>query len=184
MLTITVVGDEMYDDVEAKFYDPVLAVLELEHSLVSLSKWESKWEKPFLADEEKTTEETLGYIVAMCMTPNISPEVFHRVSDAQLSQINTYINAKMTATTMRETQGPPAKGRAPREVITAELLYYWMISLNIPFECENWHLNRLITLIKVCSFKQQPAKKENPKAIAARNRALNAERRAQLKTAG
>lgn len=179
MLKLIVSGGEVFDEETSMFVELDEVVLELEHSLVSLSKWESTWEKPFLGNDKKTLEQTLGYIQAMTLTPDVPPEVFHRLTNAHLEQVNKYIEAKQTATWFRDTPGPPS-----REVITTELIYYWMVQLNIPFECQHWHLNRLFTLIKVCNQKNNPPKKMNRRDLAERNRRLNAERKAQMNTKG
>lgn len=180
MLEITVPGIESFDERTNEFVEIDSQVLHLEHSLVSLSKWESEWEIPFLAKEEKTEEQTLSYIKIMTVEDNVPPEIYSRLSDENFRQINEYISAKMTATWFTE----PKNQKQSRETITAELIYYWMISMNIPFECQHWHLSRLITLIKVCGQKNQPQKKMKRNEILERNRQLNAERKAKLKTTG
>lgn len=179
MLKITVPGEELFDDEKQEFIRREGFDLELEHSLVSLSKWESILEKPFLAPGDKTDEETFIYVECMITTPIFPPDICSRLSDENLEQINQYVGSKQTATWFRETPG--GKGN---EVITAEVIYYWLTVFKIPFECENWHLNRLFTLIKVCNLKQQPPQKMSRSALAARNRELNAMRRAQLGTSG
>jgi hypothetical protein len=180
MLTIIVPGIELYDEFQEEFTTADGFTLELEHSLVSLSKWESIFEKPFLGIDEKTTEEVFGYIKAMTLTPNVPEEVFNRLSQENLADINRYIDAKMSATWFNDAPNAPRT----REVITSELIYYWMIAFNIPVEFENWHLNRLFTLIKVCNVKSSKPKKMTRGEVAARNRELNAQRKAQLGTQG
>lgn len=180
MLTIIVPGVEMYDEQTEKFVTHGDTTLVLEHSLVSLSKWESIHEKPFLDKADKSTEETLSYIKVMTVTRNVPDKVYERLSEDNIREINEYIDAKMTATWFSDAPGAPKS----KEIITAELIYYWMITFEIPFECEKWHLNRLFTLIRVCNVKQAKPKKMSRSEIAARNRELNARRKAELGTKG
>jgi len=180
VLKLTILGDEHFDDETSLFVTRGDVILELEHSLVSLSKWEASFEKPFLGKDEKTDEETFGYILAMLQTPDVPPEVFSRITAENIQEINNYIDSKMSATWFKEAKGMSTS----REVITAELVYYWMIALNIPLEWERRHLNQLFTLIKVLNEKNQPEKKLSKAEIAARNRALNAQRKEQHNTSG
>lgn len=181
MLTINVVLEEDYDEERNLFIPRSEYTLQLEHSLATLSKWESKWEKPFLSSEDKTTEETVWYIKVMTMTPDVPPEVFSRISNSNLIEINKYIESKMSATTFNEHANTRSSSS---EVVTSEVIYYMMGQLNIPFECENWHLNRLIALIKVCNLKNAPQKKMSPREAAERTRMLNDHRRDKYNTNG
>jgi hypothetical protein len=179
MLAITVVFEEAYDEAKQKFVVTKGVDIELEHSLVSVSKWESRFEKPFLSNSDKTDEEMLFYIECMFQTEKFPGGVFSKFSQKNVDQINEYINAKMTATWFATSAAKPN-----REIITAELVYYWMIALNIPFECQHWHFNRLMTLIKVCNEKNAPPKKVSHREAMERQRELNAQRRAQMGSKG
>lgn len=176
MLSITIPDTETYDEVKNEFNTFPEVTLLLEHSLSSISKWESKWKKVFCDTYEKTKEESLDYIRCM-ITNNDDPDVIHFLTHKNINDINKYIDDSMTATWFKEE----AQDKPSKEKITAELIYYWMLQSSIPLECEHWHFNRLITLIKVCSVKNQPEKKRSPKEIAASHAATNAERRAQAK---
>lgn len=179
MLRLIVPEKELYDERTGLFVRTKKQVLQLEHSLVSLSKWESKWHKPFLSKNEKSGEEMLDYIRCMTITQNVPDEVYFALDTNELMKINNYLNDSMTATTITKQQG---KSRG--EIITSEIIYYWMISLQIPFECEKWNLNRLLTLIEVCNIKNSPGKKMSKSEIMRRNRTLNAARKQQMHTRG
>lgn len=180
MLQITIPSAELWDERNQEFIYTKEQTLRLEHSLVSLSKWESKWCKPFLTKKEKTYEETIDYIKCMTLTQNANPYAYLCITNENIKQINDYIDAPMTATTIYEE----TNGKVNREQITAELIYYWMIALNIPFECQKWHLNRLLTLIRVCDIKNRPPKKRSMKEIMRRHAAINAANKKKFNTKG
>lgn len=179
MIQITIPEREYWDEVKEEFVYSKSQILQLEHSLVSLSKWESEYCKPFLSREQKTYGETIDYVKCMTITQNIDPKVYDDLTDENMEEIKRYIESPMTATVISDDK----KGGV-REQPTAELIYYWMIALNIPFECQKWHLNRLLTLIRVCSIKNQPPKKRSSREIMSRNSALNAARRKKYNTRG
>lgn len=181
MLTLIVPGIDLFDEDTQEFTTKESFSLELEHSLVSLSKWESKFEKPFLDTKEKTEEESLYYIKCMILTPEYPPNVFDRFTPDNFQEINQYIEAKMTATTFQENN---RRSTPAREIITSELVYYWMVTFNVPMECQYWHLNRLFTLLKVFSLKNSKPEKVSRRELLARNRELNAKRKAELGTTG
>lgn len=179
MLQIVIPDRECWDESRNEFVTTKGQTLQLEHSLVSISKWESKWNKSFIFTREKTPEETLDYVKCMTITQNVKPEVYRQLTKDDYDRILGYIDAPMTATTF-----PKSNDRPSNEVITSELIYYWMFSLNIPMECQKWHLNRLLTLIRVCNVKNQPAKKMSKRDIMSRNAALNAARRKRYNSKG
>lgn len=180
MLQITIPAAELWDEEKQEFVYTKKQTLKLEHSLVSLSKWESKWHKPFITNQAKTIEETIDYIKCMTITQNVEPIIYKCITNANIMEVNAYIDNPMTATTFSNVN----KSGPNREVITSELIYYWMVALNIPFECQKWHLNRLLTLIRVCDIKNQPPKKMKKGEIMSRNAALNAARKKRLNTKG
>lgn len=171
---------EKWDEEKEEFIEPKTVTLQLEHSLISLSKWESKWCKAFLSQKEFTPEEILDYIKCMTTTPNVKPEVYEHLTQMNVDTIVKYIYAPMTATVVREPRGP---GR-DHDVVTSELIYHWMIEMQIPFECQRWHLNRLMTLVKVRIAKTTPPKRMSKSEIMRRNSELNALRRAQSHSKG
>lgn len=179
MLKIFVPSGELFDERTERFITVNGRELQLEHSLVSISKWESKWKKPFLSNTAKSREETIDYIRCMTISQNVDPNVFLGLTDANIDAVNHYIDDPMTATTFKNSQKKPN-----RQIITSEIIYYWMISLEIPMECQKWHLNRLLTLIRVCDEKNQPGRKKSRKDIIAENRALNQMRRARTGSRG
>ena len=171
---------EGWDEARQEFVKPEVKTLQLEHSLVSLSKWESKWCKPFLSKDEKTAEETIDYIKCMTITQNVDPDVYNHLTPENIIAVNKYIEAPMTATTFGEDKS----AKTNREIITAEIIYYWMIAQNIPMKCEKWHLNRLLALVRVCNIKNAPPQKHSKGDIMRRNAALNEARRKQFNSRG
>lgn len=181
MLVIQVGVTEVFDETTSEFIRTGGYRLELEHSLASLSKWESEFEKPFLGKTDKTSDEMMAYVQAMVLTENPPGDFLEKLSTDNIEEINAYINKKMTATWFHvDPGGPPSTG-----IITAELIYYWMTQMQIPFiPCETWHLNRLFTLIRVSEIKQAKPKRMSRDQILARNRELNARRKAEMGTKG
>jgi hypothetical protein len=180
MLTITVLGQELYNEETGEFFTKDDVVLNLEHSLVSLSKWESIWEVPFLGKGERTPEQLFSYVECMCLHAVSSPDVFTSLSSDNLEAINKYLDSKQSATTISEV----SKASSNREIITSELIYYWMVNYNIPSEYQYWNLNRLFNLIRIAGVKNTKPKKMSRSEMAARNRELNAQRRQQMGTSG
>lgn len=180
MLKIVIEGEEFYNEEEKTFETINDVHLELEHSLVSVSKWESIYEKPFLTPGVKSSEEIFDYIKAMVLTPNVDLDVLYTCSQKNLDKIQQYIDSNQSATTF----GVMPERRGPGEIITSELIYYWIVSFNIPFECQYWHLNRLFSLIRICNIKNSKPKRMSRNEIAQRNRELNAQRRERLGTSG
>lgn len=179
MLTINLPGREYYDEAANRFITTKPLTLRLEHSLISISKWESKWHKPFLGTERKTREEELDYIRCMSLDKIQDSTVLLGLSASDFEAIRTYLEDSMTATTFHNKQKSGKHG-----IVTSEIIYYWMTELNIPFECEKWNLNRLLTLIRVCDLKKSPGKKMKRRDALAQQRSLNAARRAKSGSRG
>mgnify|MGYP003586800871 FL=1 len=180
MLKIETPETELWDEYNQRFILVKKQTLFLEHSLISLSRWESNWEKPFLKrNDKKTLVETIDYVRCMTINNNVDPNVYRVLTADNINAINAYVNAKKTATIVYED-----KHRSTGETVTSELIYYWMVSLGIPFECQKWHLNRLLTLIRVCNVKNSPGKKMGRNALLNRYASLNKKRREAMHSNG
>lgn len=180
MLRITIPSTEVYDEKTNRFFYTKETTLTLEHSLVSLSKWESRWKKPFLTKDDKTVVEIIDYIKCMTLTQNVNPTIYNFLTQENIDRVIAYIGDTMTATWFSKME--PTKQSS--EQVTSELIYYWMVALNIPFECQKWHLNRLFTLIRICNIKNQPPKKMSQTEIMNRYARQNAARRKKLHSKG
>ena len=180
MLRITIPATEQWDEAKEEFVYTKEQTLQLEHSLVSLSKWESTWCKPFLFTPNKTDEEVVDYIRCMTLTQNVNPDVYRCLTEENIQEIDDYIRKPMTATTFKEEKS----SKRNKEIITAEIIYYWMSALQIPFECRKWHLNKLLTQIRVNSIKNAPPSKMSKRETISQYAALNAARKKQLNTKG
>ena len=174
--------DGLYDPESEEFIHAKPQTITIEHSLVSVHKWESRWKVPFLEKVEKTPAQVLDYIKCMTITQNVDPNLYYFLTDENVKDIMSYVSDPMTATTFRDDKRGNSGG--PKERITAELIYYWMISYQIPMECQKWHLEQLMTLIKIFDIKNTPAKKMGKGEIYSRNRALNAANRARFHSKG
>lgn len=180
MLEISIPPFELYNPNNNEFTPIKGQTLHLEHSLVSLSKWEAKWHKPFLFAAEYSQEEMLDYVRCMTITQNVNRNVYFGLTSENVDTITKYINDSSTATWFKKDDKKVGK----KEIITSEIIYYWMISLNIPMECQRWHLNRLLTLIRVCNEKNAPQKKMSARDVARDNKKLNDARKKALNTRG
>lgn len=178
-IKIHIPAQELFDEEKSEFIQIKDTTLVLEHSLISVSKWESKWKKPFLDRKPKTIEEQIDYVRCMTMSSNVDPNTYYLLSKDDIDRINAYIDDPMTATWFSKSNSKPS-----HEIVTAEVIYFLMISYNVPVEFEKWHLNRLLTLLKVCELKNTPSKKMSKREIMNRNRALNARRRHALHSRG
>ena len=182
MLKVKIPDQTIWNEKTERFINIKETELQLEHSLISLAKWESKWHKPFLGKEDKTEEEILDYIRCMTLTQHVDPNIYLYIPSSILKEIFDYIEDPMTATWFSNSE--EKRGVGKKEVITAEIVYYWMVTLNIPVQFEKWHLNRLLTLIRVINVKNTPAKKMSKKDLLARNSQLNAARRVKFNSKG
>ena len=180
MLTLKIPAAEQWDQQKEEFVYTREYTITIEHSLVSVSKWEARWGRSFLAEPPKTRQETVDYVKCMTVTQNVPPEAYIGLTDGNLRDINKYIDAPMTATKINS----PKTGKKGGRTVTSELIYYWMIEFGIPFECQIWHFNRLMTLIRVCEIEGAPKKKMSKNDIYSRNNALNKKRRQMMNSRG
>lgn len=188
MLKVTLKGGELWDPVEELFYYPKKQEITIEHSLVSLSKWESKWKTYFVGNTDITVAQFVDYVRCMTITQNVDPELYKCLYNDPdtIKKIADYMADPMTATTINEAALKLSGGNRliSSKRTTSELIYYWMTALNIPFECQKWHLNRLLTLIKVASIESQPPKKMGKADAMRQQSSINAMRKAQHHTRG
>lgn len=182
-LLVTIPENEYWNSKTEEFINTKETTIKIEHTLATVASWESRWKKPFLSDKPMTAFEFRDYVKRMTIGEKPDDEVYRSLTQENIKEIEAYMADKMTATWFKEKEGAAKKGM-PGKVITAEIIYYYMIELGIPFECENWHLNRLMTLIRVCSEKNTPAKKMSKKDVLSQYANLNAARRAKLGTKG
>lgn len=178
MFEIIVPASELFDNKTSRYIYTKETKIQLEHSLISVSRWESKWKKPYLSEGNKTFLESIDYIRCMSLSKGVDQNVYLALTKKQIDQINDYINDSMTATTINKIKS------GKKEILTSERIYYWMLTFQIPFECEKWHLNRLLTLIEVCSIENGPKEKMPLNEIYSRNKALNEARKAKHHTRG
>lgn len=179
MITIVIPERELFDGRSNEFVTFPEAKLVLEHNLISVSKWEMKWKKPFLTDAQKTAEEVIDYVRCMTINEGVPDNAYNRLTRANIQEIEQYLSQPMTATTINR-RGK----RGSKRVITSELIYCWMIQLGIPKEFEEWPLNRLMVLIEVCNIESQPKQKMSKKDQASLYRSQNAARRARTGSKG
>jgi hypothetical protein len=180
LLTIETVTT-LWDEETETFVEHIVSSIDFEHSLASMSKWESKWEQAFLGRTEKTAEQVYDYLSMMCLTPGVTREQILGLSQENFTQINEYIESQQTATKFAEQPNRRGSG----EQITSDLVYYWMVAFRIPWEAQYWHLNKLLALVRICNAKQSGKTQKVPRHdTAQRNRDLNAERRKKYGTSG
>lgn len=187
MITVRIPKGKSYDSRHNVFYTVDKDItIQLEHSLISLQKWESRWHKPFLSTNEKSIEQTIDYVRCMCVTSNVPDDVFYCIPEAEMNRISAYIDDPMTATTIRERPGAANGPTKKKENVTAEIIYYWMISYNIPSEYRKWNLNQLLTLIRVLNIKNEPKnnKKRSRTAILNDFKVINEENKKKFDTKG
>lgn len=187
MLTLEIPTEEFFLPDRNEFVEIKGRTIQLEHSLISVSKWESKWKKAFLKkDPERTVEQARDYVRCMTLTQNVDPRVYMNLNNVLMARVNDYINDPMSATVLSKME--ESQSGVNRDTTTSELIYYWMVALNIPFECQKWHLNRLLKLIEVCNVKNAPPPKPLTKAQrharAANWASINAARRAKTHSKG
>lgn len=180
MFTVVIPEREFFDETGSRFVKMEGGSFEIEHSLAAVAKWEARHGTPFFSMTDKTADESVDYIRCMTVTPDVNPDLYNRIDNELMAKINDYIATKQTATTIKMRAGLKKKS----EIITAEVVYYWMITLGIPSEYDQWHMNRLFTLIEVFNDKSGPQKKMKQKDILAQNRALNEARKTKYKTKG
>jgi len=183
MLTITIPDKKYFNENTNEFFVLKGRTITMQHSLYSIRKWESKWHTYYLDNKNLTTEQIIDYFRMMTITRDVDPRIYMNLSAENIQEISKYIHDPMTATTFKDLKSRQ-RSRGRREITTSEIVYYWMIINDIPFECEKWHLNQLMTLIRVCSDAKVPEQKMTEKEIFEYNKSLNERNRAKFHSKG
>lgn len=174
---ITIKSAELWDEDKQEFINTEDEVIEFEHSLAAIADWESRTHKHFLGNRDITPEEMSLYLECMCVNPDDIPKLRY-LTPENMDEIKEYLEDSMTATKFYKG------GKPSRDIITSEIIYYWMAANQIPIEFEHWHISRLLTLLRVCSNHNEPQKKMSQSQIMRQNAQLNAARRAKLHSKG
>lgn len=184
MFVLNIKEKVLWNEKDQEFVTISPYTIKIEHSLLSIRKWESKWHKPFMTQTQKTQAEQKDYVRCMTIGYELPEEVYATLDAQEMNEVFTYMNEPMTATWFSENDQKQAKSKMGSETVTYEIVYYWMSKLNIPYDCEKWHINSLMTLIKVSMLKEQPSKKMSKRDVMSQNRALNEQRKAKMKSKG
>lgn len=181
-IEVTIPDQEMWDSEKNEFVYVKGCTIRMKHSLLSISKWEMTWKKPFLKPGYvMTEEETLDYYRCMTITQNVDPGIYRYIPTSEQEKINKYIETPMSAYIPQNK-----KSGGVKHTFVSEHIYYWMTAANIPQSYEKWHLSRLLNLLEIAANENDPkkSKKMSRGEIYKQNQELNSARRKALGTHG